>query len=64
MEMKLRAYQQKFIILCNAELFGEGFDVPNMDAVILVRHTKSLTNIRCIILREIELYNSVFKNRI
>lgn len=30
-------------ILCNAELFGEGFDVPNMDAVILARPTKSLT---------------------
>lgn len=33
----------KFKILCNAELFGEGFDVPNMDAVILARPTKSLT---------------------
>lgn len=30
-------------ILCNAELFGEGFDVPNMQAVILARPTKSLT---------------------
>lgn len=30
-------------VLCNAELFGEGFDVPNMDAVILARPTKSLT---------------------
>lgn len=29
-------------ILCNAELFGEGFDVPNMQAVILARPTKSL----------------------
>lgn len=32
-----------FKVLCNAELFGEGFDVPNMDAVILARPTKSLT---------------------
>ena len=30
-------------ILCNAELFGEGFDLPCMDAVILARPTKSLT---------------------
>ena len=30
-------------ILCNAELFGEGFDVPNMQAVILARPTQSLT---------------------
>lgn len=30
-------------ILCNADLFGEGFDVPNMDAVILARPTQSLT---------------------
>ena len=29
--------------LCNVDLFGEGFDVPNMDAVILARPTKSLT---------------------
>ena len=28
-------------ILCNAELFGEGFDVPNCHAVILARPTKS-----------------------
>lgn len=30
-------------VLCNAELFGEGFDVPNCHAVILARPTKSLT---------------------
>ena len=30
-------------VLCNAELFGEGFDVPNMQAVILARPTESLT---------------------
>lgn len=33
----------KYKILCNAELFGEGFDVPNCHAVILARPTKSLT---------------------
>lgn len=31
----------KYKILCNAELFGEGFDVPNCHAVILARPTKS-----------------------
>lgn len=30
-------------ILCNAELFGEGFDVPNCQTVILARPTQSLT---------------------
>ena len=30
-------------VLCNAELFGEGFDVPHCQAVILARPTKSLT---------------------
>lgn len=35
--------QGKIKVLCNAELFGEGFDVPNMQAVILARPTKSLT---------------------
>ena len=30
-------------ILCNVELFGEGFDVPDCDCVILLRPTKSLT---------------------
>lgn len=33
----------KIKILCNAELFGEGFDVPAMEAVILARPTQSLT---------------------
>lgn len=33
----------KISVLCNAELFSEGFDVPNMQAVILARPTKSLT---------------------
>ena len=46
---KVRAYivenfrRGKIKVLCNAELFGEGFDVPNMQAVILARPTKSLT---------------------
>lgn len=35
--------QGKISVLCNAELFGEGFDVPNCHAVILARPTKSLT---------------------
>ena len=30
-------------VLCNAELFGEGFDVPACQAVILARPTQSLT---------------------
>ena len=29
-------------VLCNVDLFGEGFDVPAMDAVILARPTASL----------------------
>ena len=33
----------KIKVLCNAELFGEGFDVPNCDCVILARPTQSLT---------------------
>ena len=35
--------QGKIKVLCNAELFGEGFDVPKCQAVILARPTKSLT---------------------
>ena len=31
----------KYKVLCNAELFGEGFDVPNCHCVILARPTKS-----------------------
>ena len=30
-------------VLCNAELFGEGFDVPGCQSVILARPTQSLT---------------------
>lgn len=33
----------KIKVLCNAMLFGEGFDVPRCQAVILARPTKSLT---------------------
>ena len=33
----------KIKILCNAELFSEGFDVPGCQAVILARPTQSLT---------------------
>jgi len=35
--------KNKIKILCNAELLGEGFDVPAMEAVILARPTASLT---------------------
>lgn len=30
-------------VLCNVDLFGEGFDVPDCECVLLVRPTKSLT---------------------
>lgn len=46
---KLRAFivnefrKGKLRVLCNANLFGEGFDVPDCQAVILARPTKSLT---------------------
>lgn len=30
-------------VLCNVDLFGEGFDVPGMEAVLLARPTQSLT---------------------
>ncbi len=33
----------KIKILCNVDLISEGFDVPNMEAVILLRPTQSLT---------------------
>lgn len=31
------------LVLCNADLFGEGFDVPAIEAAILLRPTKSLS---------------------
>ena len=34
---------EKIKVLCNAELFGEGFDVPHCQTVILARPTNSLT---------------------
>lgn len=33
----------KILVLCNVDLFGEGFDVPDCEAVQLLRPTKSLT---------------------
>ena len=33
----------KITILCNVDLFGEGFDVPDCECVVLARPTKSLT---------------------
>lgn len=33
----------RILVLCNVDLFGEGFDVPDCEAVQLLRPTKSLT---------------------
>ena len=33
----------KILILCNCELFGEGFDVPDCECAVLLRPTMSLT---------------------
>ena len=33
----------KIKVLCNVDLFGEGFDVPDCEAVVLLRPTQSLT---------------------
>lgn len=33
----------KITVLCNVDLFGEGFDVPDCECVVLLRPTKSLT---------------------
>ena len=35
--------QGRITVLSNVELFGEGFDVPDCEAVVLLRPTKSLT---------------------
>ena len=35
--------ENKITILCNCELFGEGLDVPDVECVILLRKTHSLT---------------------
>ncbi len=43
-ELLVESFRQgKIKVLCNAELFSEGFDVPRCQAVILARPTKSLT---------------------
>ena len=34
--------ENKIDILCNVDLFGEGFDIPDCECVILLRPTKSL----------------------
>lgn len=40
----VRAFRNGAItVLCNVDLFGEGFDVPDCDCVVLLRPTKSLT---------------------
>ena len=38
-----RFRRREIKVLCNVDLFGEGFDVPGMEAVILARPTQSLT---------------------
>jgi superfamily II DNA or RNA helicase len=35
--------KNKIKVLCNVDLFGEGFDVPDCECVILLRPTKSLS---------------------
>jgi superfamily II DNA or RNA helicase len=35
--------ENKIKVLCNVDLFGEGFDVPDCECVILLRPTKSLS---------------------
>lgn len=35
--------QGEIKVLCNVDLFGEGFDVPDCECVVLLRPTKSLT---------------------
>lgn len=40
----VKAFRENEIkVLCNVDLFGEGFDVPDCEAVVLLRPTKSLT---------------------
>lgn len=31
----------QILVLCNVDLFGEGFDLPNIETVIMARHTAS-----------------------
>lgn len=43
-EMAVNAFRNDDIkVLCNVDLFGEGFDVPDCECVILLRPTKSLS---------------------
>lgn len=35
--------RNEITVLCNVDLFGEGFDVPDVECVILARPTRSLT---------------------
>lgn len=43
-EETVRLFKQNSItVLCNVDLFGEGFDVPDCECVMLLRPTKSLT---------------------
>ncbi|WP_292018423.1 DEAD/DEAH box helicase [Megasphaera sp. UBA4382] len=43
-EQAVQAFRDGTIqVVCNVDLFGEGFDVPDCEAVVLLRPTKSLT---------------------
>lgn len=43
-ERAVQAFRDGTIqVVCNVDLFGEGFDVPDCEAVVLLRPTKSLT---------------------
>ena len=43
-EQTVAAFREgKIKVLCNVDLFGEGFDVPDCEAVVLLRPTQSLT---------------------
>jgi superfamily II DNA or RNA helicase len=40
-EIMRRFRRGEVLVLCNVDLFGEGTDIPNMDAVIMLRATES-----------------------
>ncbi len=40
-EVLARFERGQILVLCNVDLFGEGFDLPNIRTVIMVRHTAS-----------------------
>ncbi|MDR1541891.1 MAG: DEAD/DEAH box helicase [Clostridiales bacterium] len=42
-EMLAKFRSGAITVLCNCELFGEGLDVPDVECIILLRKTKSLT---------------------